>query len=314
MSLKSKSLLVLAIAELMYGTDANPNGANAVLTSNAQLNPMEGSTVARNIDRATFGADQQLHVGVHAVLTFDVELVGSGTLGTAPAWGKLVKACGSKETITAATSVVYTPQTSSTESLTLYFYLDGQLHKLLGARGTFTLSGDSLTIPMLKFTFTGLWVDPASAVAPAALTGWDDFQVPKPITYDDTPTVQLHGLASVFKSFSFDQGNSVTYFENPGERKVEITDRASKGSVEIIAPKLSDKNYFTAAKANTMGALTFAHGMEDATRVAFVAPNVQLLQPKYGDDQGRATLQADLSFVPTTASDDEWAIRLEAAA
>lgn len=313
MSLKSKALLVLAIAELVYGTDPTPTGANAILTSNAQLSPLESSTVARNIDRPTFGADQQLHVGVHAMLTFEVELVGSGTLGTAPAWGKLLKACACKETIVAATSVVYTPQTDSTESLTLYFFLDGQLHKLLGARGTFTLTGDSQTIPKLKFTFTGLWVEPLSQAAPTALAGWDAFQIPDPVTFDYTPTVQLHGLASVFKSFSFDHGNQVTYFDNPGERKVEITDRDSKGSVSIIAPKLSDRNYFAIAKANTLGALSFVHGMDDTKRVALVSPRVQLLQPKYGDDQGRATLEANLSFVPTNAGDDEWQLRLEAA-
>lgn len=313
MSLRSKSLLVLAIAEAVYGTEVVPTGANAIVTSGAQLSPLEGSTVSRNLDRATFGADQALHIGVHAILTFSVELVGSGTLGTAPAWGPLIKACGVLETIVADTSVVYTPDTASTESLTLYFFLDGQLHKLLGARGTFTLSGDSQTIPKLNFTFTGLWVEPSSTAAPTALTGWDAFQIPQPVTFDYTPKVSVLGLDSVFKSFSFDQGNTVTYFDNPGERSVEIIDRESKGQISIIAPKLSDRNYFALAKANTLGPLTFVHGQDDATRVALISPSAQLLQPKYGDDQGRATLEASLSFVPTTAGDDEWSLRLEAA-
>lgn len=312
--LKSKKLLVLAIAEVTYGTDPTPDGDDAIVTSNAKLSPLEGSQVSRNLDRATFGADQQLHVAVHAMLSFDVELVGSGTLGTAPAWGKLLKACAVKETVTAATSVVYDPDSDSTESLTLYFYMDGQLHKLTGARGTFTFSGESGQIPHLTFTFTGLWVTPASVVAPAP-SGWADFQMPEPVTFDTTPTVSLHGLASVFKSFSFDQGNQVVYFDNPGEQEVAITDRQSKGSLEILAPAISDKDYFTIAKANTLGALSFVQGKTDATRVEFKSTaGAQILAPKYGDDQGRATLTADMSFVPTSAGDDEWQIRLEAAA
>lgn len=313
MSLKSKALLVLAIAEVTYGVDATPTGANAILTSNAALTPLNATLVSRNLDKATFGNDQQQHVGVSTQLTFNVELVGSGTLGTAPAWGPLLKACGVKETIVADTSVVYTPDTESTESLTLYFFLDGQLHKMLGARGTAQIQINSLQIPVIQFTFTGLYVDPASMAAPAALTGWEAFQIPQPVTFDNTQQVSLHGLASVFKSLTLDINNTVTFFENPGERKVEITDRKSQGSIELLAPALSAKNYFSTAKANTMGVLDVAHGTDDTKRVAIHAPLVQLLQPKYGDDQGRATLQANLSFVPTAAGDDEWELRLEAA-
>lgn len=313
MSLKSKALLVLAIAEVTYGTDPVPTGADAIVTSNAQLTPLNATLVSRNLDKATFGNDQQLHVGANAQLTFNIELVGSGTLGTEPVWGKCLKACGAKATVVAATSVVYTPDTDSTESLTLYFYLDGQLHKLTGARGTAQIQVNSLGIPMIQFTFTGLYNDPASVAPPAALTGWDAFQIPQPVTFDNTQEASLHGLASVFKAFTLDINNSVTFFENPGEREVDITDRQSQGSLEILAPLLSDKNYFSTAKANTMGVLSIVHGTVDANRVEIYAPQVQLLQPRYGDDNGRATLQANLSFVPTSAGDDEWEIRLEAA-
>lgn len=310
MSLKSKSLLVLAKAEVTYGTDPVPTGTDAIVTSNATLSPLEGSQVSRNLDRATFGADQQLHVAVHAMISFDVELVGSGTLGTAPAYGPLLKACGCAETVTAATSVAYDPDTSSTESVTMYFFLDGQLHKMTGARGTFTLDAESGQIPHLKFTFTGLWQTPASVAAPSP-TGWAGFQMPEPVTFDDTPTVTLHGLASVFKSFKFDQGNQVTYFDNPGEQEVAITDRQSKGSIEILAPTIATKDYFTLAKQNTLGALDFVQGKTAATRVEFKSvAGAQILGPKYGDDQGRATLQADMSFVPTSAGDDEWQLLL----
>lgn len=313
MTLKSKALLVLAKGETTYNTDAAPDGADAIVTTNAQLSPMESQTLSRNLDRATFGADQELHYGAHVMMSFDVELVGSGTLGTAPGWGKLLKGCGCKETVTDTTSVVYDPESDSTESMTLYFYMDGQKHAMTGARGSFQIKGDSGTIPVLSFAFTGLYVDPASVAGPTP-TGWDDFKVPEPVSYDHTPEVKLHGLASVFKAFSFDQGNEVTFFDNPGEQSVEITDRKSKGSMAILAPALSDKNYFTIAKANTLGALSCVQGRKDATRVEFTsAAGAQLLQPKYGDDQGRATLEANLSFVPTTAGDDEWQIRLEAA-
>lgn len=311
MSLRSKSLLVIAMAELIYGTAVAAAGSGAIVTSNAQLSPLEGSTISRNLDRPTFGNDLQLHVGVHCMLQFDVELVGSGTLGTAPAWGKLIKACAAKETVVAATSVTYAPDSAGNESLTLYFNMDGQQHMLTGARGTFQLKVESGQIPHLTFQFTGIYNTPTStaALAPA---GWADFQVPQPVTFDNTQQVTVHALASVFKTFDFDQGNVVTYFDNPGEQEVVITDRESKGSVSILAPKISDKDYFTATKGNTLGDLSFTHGTGVVDKVTFASTQMQLLQPKYGNDSDRATLDAQLSFVPTTAGDDEWSIALAA--
>jgi len=313
MSLRSKSLLVIAMPEVAYGTAVVAAGSGAIVTSNAALSPLEGSTISRNLDRPTFGNDLQLHVGVHCMLQFDVELVGSGTLGDAPAWGPLMKACGVKETIVEDTSVVYTPQTSSTESMTLYFNMDGQQHVLTGARGSFQLKVESGQIPHITFQYTGLYNVPTSTAA-LNPSGWSNFKIPQPVTFDNTQQVEVHSLASVFKTFDFDQGNVVTYYDNPGEQEVKITDRESKGSVSILAPAISAKDYFSATKANTVGNLDFAHGTEDETRVVFASANVQLLQPKYGDDQGRATLEAQLSFVPTLAGDDEWELRLEAAA
>ena len=40
---------------------------------------------------------------------------------------------------------------------------------------------------------------------------------------------------------------------------------------------------------------------------------VQILKPRYGDDEGRATLECDLNFVPTVAQNDEWELRCAAA-
>ena len=42
-------------------------------------------------------------------VTFEVEMAGSGTAGTAPAFGPLLKACGNSETIVTDTSVTYAP-------------------------------------------------------------------------------------------------------------------------------------------------------------------------------------------------------------
>jgi hypothetical protein len=80
-----------------------------------------------------------------------VELAGSGTAGTAPAYGSILKACGFSETIVASTSVTYAPVSSSFSSVTIYYNVDGVRHKLTGCRGTFTLNGTVGDIPYIEF-------------------------------------------------------------------------------------------------------------------------------------------------------------------
>lgn len=314
MSLLNENVVTLAKVEATYGTDATPTGADALVTSQVKMTPLEQTTVARNLDKPNSGADQELNVENHVMIEFSVELVGSGTLGTAPAYGKLLRACRCLETITALTSVVYTPYPQSTTSLTLYFFLDGNRHKLLGARGTFTIEANSQGIPIAKFKFWGLYVPPTRTANPGGLTGWDDFQIPVAINYDNTPPLEVHGYTSTFTRFTFDAGNDVKVFNNPGENEVRITAHKATGKLSFLAPAIDDLNVFEIARNSTLGAMKLEHGTSDGTRWFFesAASSCQLLKPNYGDDNGRATIETDVLFVPGAAG-NEWQLRFAAA-
>ncbi|MCH2092727.1 MAG: hypothetical protein MK141_14280 [Pseudoxanthomonas sp.] len=315
MSLLNENVVTLVKLETTYGVDAAPTGADAVMTSRVQLTPMESQTVSRDLDKPSSGSDLEITVGVHAMIEFRVELVGSGSLGVAPAFGKLLKACRCGETIVATTSVAYRPLRSSTTSATIAFYLDGNLHKLVGARGTFRLEIDSQNIPYLVFTFTGLYVDPSAAANPVALTGWDAFKIPQPVNFANTPTPTLHGYTAVYTAFRFDAGNQVSVFNNPGEREVKIVSHAATGSITMLAPAIGTKDFFAAAKNNVLGTMQIEHGTVDEEKwfLDCAEDTVQVIRPRYGDNEGRATLEADLNFVPTAAGGDEWELRFAAA-
>ncbi len=315
MSLLNENVVTAAKVETTYGVDALPAGADALVTSKVKMMPLEIKTVSRELDKPNSGSDQELVVDHYVMIEFDVELVGSGTLGTAPAYGKLLRACRCLETVTALTSVVYTPFRASTTSLTIAFWLDGNLHKMVGARGTFSIQSNSQGIPYLKFKFTGLYVSPSTDANPTALTGWDAFQVPQPVNFENTPVPTIHGYSGVFKAFTFDMGAEVKVFNNPGEREIRITSHASKGTISMLAPPLSAKDYFTPTRNSTLSTMKVEHGTVTTTRWFFecVGNTCQLLNTKYGDDEGRATIEADLNFVPTSAGSDEWQLRFAAA-
>jgi len=48
-----------------------------------------------------------------AEIAFEVSIAGSGTAGTAPSWGPLLKACGFYESLVASTSATYGPRTAN---------------------------------------------------------------------------------------------------------------------------------------------------------------------------------------------------------
>ena len=107
MALLTRKRLILIEEESTYGTDASPDGADAVLVRDLSITPQQSDIVSRDLIRPYLGASEQLLANTRVECTFSVELAGSGTAGTAPRYGKALKACGFSETIVANTTVTY---------------------------------------------------------------------------------------------------------------------------------------------------------------------------------------------------------------
>src|SRR5438445_3168263 len=146
MPLRRKKTTVFAHIETTYGTPVVLVAADAIRTHGAKLTPFNATAIKRDLDGAAFGNAGVIHSGAHVMLEYDVELTASGTAGTAPKWGVLLKACQMSEVIVATTSATYAPATNGTTSLTQYFQLDGQRHALTGSRCTYSLKYTSQRI------------------------------------------------------------------------------------------------------------------------------------------------------------------------
>lgn len=118
MALANRKRVILAKLETTYGSDISPAASDAVLCSNLNLSPMEGSTVERDFIRPFFGASGMIRVENYVKLDFETELAGSGTAGTAPEYGTLLKACNFSETITAA-AITGTATAGAASTITL---------------------------------------------------------------------------------------------------------------------------------------------------------------------------------------------------
>ncbi|MDD5395240.1 MAG: hypothetical protein PHE17_19630 [Thiothrix sp.] len=96
--------------EVTEGTEVAQTATSVILTQNLQATIGEGDTQTDEYD-GTAGRDNPVSTGnMRNSFAFDMPVTLSGTAGTAPALGAVLQACGFKETITAATSVKYTPE------------------------------------------------------------------------------------------------------------------------------------------------------------------------------------------------------------
>lgn len=120
--------------------------------------------------RTSHGKLQHVFGGSLMSVTFSAEIKGSGTAGTAPEIGPLLRVCGLDETIVASTSVTYAPVSTGYEDGTLYYYKDGTLRKLMGCVGTYNINLEAGSQGKAEFTITGHTQCNGTATAGTATT------------------------------------------------------------------------------------------------------------------------------------------------
>jgi hypothetical protein len=305
MPLLSRKRLILAKAETVYGTDPTPTGAsNAILVRNLEITPLQAETVTRDLIRPYLGNSDQLLAQTRVEVTFEVELAGSGTAGTAPAYGPVLKACGLSETVVATTSVTYAPVSSSFDSCTIHFHNDGIRHKVTGCRGTFSLSAEVGAIPFISFTMTGIYNAPTDETLPAPT--YANQVAPLIFKNGNTSSFSIFSYSGCLQSLSFDFANEIVYRELVGcTKEVLITNRGPNGTCVIEAPSIATKDFFTIANGSSTGSISFLHGTTAGNRVTFTMAQSDIGSPTYSDQDGIQMLNLPYLAIPTSAGNDE---------
>lgn len=200
------------------------------------------------------------------------------------------------------TSVVYTPISAAFESVTMYYNVDGTLHVMTGAFGTFSLGLNVKQIPTLKFTMTGLYVAPTDAAA--AAVDFSKFQIPQIVNTQNTPGFSLFGYSGAMESCSMDLSNDVQYITLVGSENVKIVDRKPAGTLVFEAVSIATKDFFSIVAANTKGDMNIAHGSFNGQKIVFDAPSVNLGNPSYQDSNGVQMLSCPFTVNPISGNDE----------
>jgi hypothetical protein len=235
--LRVSNEVILAKTEVTYNTDPTPSaGTNAILVRNVSYGTAGLRMNDRGAIRASLGDLQKIYGGELRKISFQVEVKGSGTAGTAPEIGPLLTSAGMLETLVAVTSATYTPNSGTTtahKSITIYYYEGGRkLHILTGCRGTVKWSLDAGGIMLMDFEFTGHLTQPTDQSQPAP-------------TYNATVPKAGLGMALTFngvstlvpRKWSLDIGWKLAMPPSlaaaDGYGQIVLVDRSVTGSLEI---------------------------------------------------------------------------------
>lgn len=299
-----KSKILLAKIETTYGLDSVPTGAlNAILATEVRIQPMEGNDVSRDLELPYLGGQGTIPTELHAKLTFRVELAPSGTAGTAPGWGVLLRACGCAQVVNAGTSVVYNPISTNHESATIHLWIDTTRYVMRGTRGTSKVMVGANGIPYLEFSFTGLY----SARVVPTLTA---FQEPQAGSTANTPTFTINAVPFVMRSFSLDLKNAVEPRFLIGAEQILITQREEEVETVVEAQPLTAFNPFTLAQNQTTVPVVLAHGT-GAGRISTLNMPAAQVQRLQGLESAQDIKEWPLRLAPLpVAGNDQWTLTL----
>jgi hypothetical protein len=296
--------ILLAKTESSYGVDASPTaGTDAMLVENLAWSNEGLRMNERPAVRASFGKLKQIYGGTLKTITFDCELKGSGTAGTPPEIAPLLRACGLGETIVPATSVTYNPVSALVESVTIYYYQDGILYKLLGARGNVVFNLETGALGKVSFTFTGHEVDPVDDPLPTAA-----YNGTVPGALISVP-FSIGGFSAIINALTMDMGNTLAQPPDMGASDgysiIHLTGRDVNGSYDPEATLTAVDNPHSDLKSGSELVLsTGVIGSVAGNRYQLSADKTTYRDQSPGDRDGIRTYEIPFGCAETTTDDD----------
>lgn len=307
--------ILLAKEESVYGSDPTPTvSANAIEASKVKVSPkvdmLERDYVRSNLSQVASIAGKRW-----AEITFSMELKGSGTAGTAGRIGDLFEACGFNETISAGSSVVYTPASTTMKSITLYYYAlqdsgSVRLTKITGAVGTAKINCEAGKQATVDFSFKGIYNAPADAADPGAPT----FETTKPPIVE-SGSFTLNGVTTlVAQKVEIDTANDIQPRDDissaNGIKGFAIVGRKAAGTMNPEAVTVAAYGFWADWVAASARAMSMIVGSVAGNKITISAPKVVI--DSVEDEERNSILVQNVPFKCTgNAGNDELQLKFE---
>ncbi|MBI5427541.1 MAG: hypothetical protein HZA02_04590 [Nitrospinae bacterium] len=315
MVMLTKRALLLAEIEATYSVDPTPAPAtNAILVIDPKIK-VAGEVLQREFARSSLSPLAPV-IGMKEVeVTFSTELKGSGTANAGgaanvPEIDPLLQGCGLAPTLTAETiggagdgHIDYSPISDSLKSVAMYLYLDGLLHKILGAVGNVSAKLEAGKYGLLDWTFKGLYSDPTdAAIASGAVF---NSQKPRPFM---NASFAIGAYAGIIQALNFELANEigkrVSANSADGVVGFSITGRGTKGAINPEAVTKATYDFWARWKAGTGQALSATVGDTAGAKIDITAPNCVYTDIGWGDRDRVRTYELPFAMAESSGNDE----------
>ena len=264
---------------------ATVDPSSAFVASEVKVKPTV-EMVDRKIINNSFSTPAGVPGKKYIEATITVELAGSGTAATPPAWANLFEACGCEKEATS--DYVSYRLGNSEKTATIYFWLDGSLIKLVSGMGSAKINLTAGDIGKVEFTFKGLYVTPEDVTQP---TNTPTSPLP-PIV--KSAGLSIGGYSPVAQSVSLDFGNDVKLRENinapDGYSFAYIADRSPNGSIDPDAFSRGAHDVWAKLESGSTESLELTVGETAGNKVKISCPAIQYTGVEFGDRDGLLTM------------------------
>ena len=198
---------------------------------------------------------------------------------------------------------MYRPVSGGFESVTLYMYKDGTLHKMPGARGTFTLEAKAGNYGKFSFTFTGQYVKSVDSPLPAS----PKYRQLDPPIFEKAH-LSVDEYPAVIETLNIDLATTVSVRPDAnspdGYCGVRITDRDVSGGIDPEATLVADHDFWDRLEKATQMVLRARIGETVGNRIWTLAPSVQYTGLTYQDRESMLVYDAGLAFNGVRGDDE----------
>jgi len=302
---KVRSLILIKI-ETIYGSDASPSETtDAIITLGEPTFDIVANAKERNIPLSYFGKIAPVIIGEALKLSFKTELKGSGTAGTAPQCGRLLRIANFTETINAGTSVVYALNSNlEGESATIYFWSGGTRHKLKGCVASIKIPLQAGELMTMDVEITGLY-DGSHYSDTTFPTPTFDNILPQPW---DNAAFKLDSITDlVISKLDIDLGNEIAKRSDAnadtGISRYYVKDRTVKFSFDPEKVALTTFNPYTYHKNQTSFNIETKPNGTAGNKIEIIGSGLVMdSPPKYGNRENVITWELSATARPTLSA------------
>ena len=200
--------------------------------------------------------------------------------------------------------ITLTPVSDVFSSLTLAMHKDGLLHTMPGAMGTFEITAQAGTLPKIKWTFTGSFVEAVDDANPSPIF---ERTLPSQV---ELARLRVNDFNAIVDKFTFNQGNDIQtrpdVSAQDGYNGVRLVSRKPEGGVDPEADLVANNDFWGQFSAAQRMPFQMRVGYQPGNTVWFFGPNAQYTGMTYADRNGILTFDAGLGFARSNGNDESF--------